>query len=189
MQTIAQQLETIGVGGQIQFHDNKTAFIIGVMSFESLEKQEGGSSWRDRSDGTYKVIQLGDGQYLVLFPEKEGGLRKWFLMKAVNTDNISAFIKEHAQDFGEKGQGKKGQTYFKWGEEEYRMLDIGKQSWNADGDGFLSDGSGESRHVLAVSTTNPGQYFMVVDSVKGPGADTLLIGTMISPEDSIESIN
>lgn len=189
MQSISQQLVTIEVGKQIQFHDNKTAFVIGVMDFESLEKQEGASAWRNRSDGTYRIIQLGDGQFLVYFPEKEAGTRKWFLMQVVEAENISAFIKEYAQDFGHKGQGKNGQTYFEWQNERYRMLDIGKQNWTGKGDGFLSAGTGESRHVLAVSTEHPGQYYMVVDSVKGPGADTLLIGAMINPEDSIESVN
>lgn len=189
IKTNADVLLQVKVGTRIEFDHDNGAYVVGVMEFESLEQPDGGSSWRSRSDGTYRIIQLGDGQSLVYFPEKEAGSRKWFLMKAVKAENISAFIKEYAQDFGRKGQGTRGQTFFEWDGERYRMLDIGKQTWRAEGEGFLSAGNGESRHVLAVSTTNPGQYFMVVDSVTGPGADTLLIGTMINPEDSIESVN
>lgn len=188
IQTNADLLLALKIGAWIAFGEDDGAYVTGVMSFESQEKPDDGSAWRARGDGTYRIIQLGDGRVLVYFPEKEAGARKWFLMEQKEADNVSNAIKEHAQDFGRKGQGKRGQTHFEWDGEPYRMLDIGKQTWRAEGEGFLSAGNGESRHVLAVSTKNHGRYFMVVDSVKGPGADTLLIGTMIDPEDAIASV-
>ena len=190
--TITNQLMNAPVGSTIHFN-GKTVMVIGNISLDSQESADGGSSWSSRNASAYRIIALEDGKVLACFPKKDGGAMAWFHMNLADAANISGFIQPHAKDFGAKGQGKTGKTFFIWDEggpveEKFQMLDIGTQKWDAEGEGFLR-GKGGCRHVLAVSTSNPGKYFMVIDTREGDGEDVLMFGSLFDPEDEVESIS
>lgn len=192
IQTVTSLLAEAEVGSTIHFN-GKSAMVIGHVKLDSLESSDNGSSWSSRNASAYRIIPLEGNEVLVCFPKKDGGAMAWFQMKIAEADNISGFVQPHAKDFGGKGQGKKGKTFFVWdeggpAEEQFQMLDIGTQKWDAQGEGFLR-GKGECRHVLAVSTKNPGRYFMVIDSRSGDGEDVLMFGSLFDPENEIESIS
>lgn len=188
IRTIEDQLQAIEVGNYITFFGHDPSVVIGTIAITSLET-ENASQWKTRHEDTYKVICLADGEVLAYFPTKEQGPFRWFLFNSAEAANISQHIQPSAVDFGKKKQGVLGETHFDWIDgQSYKMLDIGRQTWKAEGNGFFREGNGECRHVLATSYTQKGRYMLILDSTSGPGSDTLMYGSIVNPDDVIKTV-
>lgn len=175
MNTISDQLNKAQPGQFITFTDGSRAQVLGRITW--CETQDKGPTGRN-----FTLVALGDGRLIAEVPEKEGGAVRWFdLIKSDGhtTDEVAPYAKR----FGQGGQ--KVTVTLEFDGVNYRLTDIGAETFTTDGEAFLT-GNGKCRHIVGKS--DAGDYFLFVDLTEGDGQDALFIGCQIDPEDAIQGI-